>query len=286
MWTGNAIRRYRGLAAADKLRWLLSHPVFRRHPYRVFWRLAKWGWIRKHGRPTILRFGDLRIKARPFDGIGRLICYFGQEADEMFKFMDDYLRPGMAMVDVGANIGTHAIYAARLIGPGGNVLAFEADPATVEILRENIALNEITNVAVFGHCVSDKFGTIDFNINVDSAKSSVIRPGTSKISVHTRRLGDVLPREFQIDFLKIDVEGADYSVLTGARDIFNELPPRAVVVEATSYKEEICDFLSSYGYHLFNYHDRKLIPLGNPDQILNIYALAAVAAPREQNNSD
>jgi FkbM family methyltransferase len=282
LWLKSVISQScRGPAVVDKLLWLLSHPVFRRHPFRVSWHLAKWEWIRKSGRSTILRLNDLRIKARPFDGTGRLICYFGHEADEMFKFMDEYLKPGMEMVDVGANIGTHAIYGARLIRPGG-VLAFEADPSTAEILRYNIALNDSSNVVVFQHCISDKSGTVDFNINIDSAKSSMIRTGASKISVLTYRLADILPREFQIDFLKIDVEGADYLVLLGALDIFKERPPAAVVVEATLHKKEICDFLSSCGYQLFGYKEGKLSPLDGRDGILNIYALRSSVTPNQR----
>jgi FkbM family methyltransferase len=275
-----------GLTAVDKLLWLLSHPVFRRHPFRVSWHLAKWEWIRKSGRATILQLDNLCIKARPFDGMGRLICYFGQEADEMFKFMEDYLKPGMAMVDVGANIGTHAIYGARLIGPGGKVLAFEADPATAEILRHNIALNGSSNVVVFQNCISDKSGTVDFNINIDSAKSSIIQTGASKVSVLTCRLADILPREFQIDFLKIDVEGADYLVLLGALAIFKERPPAVVVVEATLQKKEICEFLSSYGYQLFDYKLGKLSPLDSQDGILNIYALRSCVLQKGEQTWD
>src|SRR5206468_5687943 len=97
---------------------------------------------------------------------------------------------GMITVDVGANIGTHSIYSARLTGESGKVIAIEADPETAAILRENIALNRSRNVSVFESCISDKTGMVPFNVNSNSAKSSIVYPGESRTSVRTNRLQD------------------------------------------------------------------------------------------------
>jgi FkbM family methyltransferase len=259
---------------ANKLRWLFSHPTFSRHPISVLLAVLKWEWIRKRGQSKILQLsGDLRFKVRPFDGMGRMLCYFGLEADQMFSFMNEYLKPGMVVVDVGANIGTHSIYSARLIGEGGKVVAIEAHPETVEILRENINLNNVTNVGVLETCVSEQAGTVLFNVNRNSAKSSIVYTGASTISVSAQRIADLVPQELQIDFLKVDVEGADYFVLLGGRKIFEQRPPSVVVVEVSSYKEKICSFLTAYGYELFDYQAGRLVPRTCADKILNVYAL-------------
>jgi FkbM family methyltransferase len=259
---------------ANKLRWLFSHPTFSRHPISVLLAVLKWEWIRKRGQSKILPLtADLRFKVRPFDGMGRMLCYFGLEADEMFGFMNEYLKPGMVVVDVGANIGTHSIYSARLIGEGGKVVAIEADSETAKILRDNISLNHVANVGVLETCVSDQPGTVLFNVNCNSAKSSIVYAGESTIPVNAQRMVDLLPHELQIDFLKIDVEGADYLVLIGSREIFTLRPPSVVVAELSSRKEEICRFLTSYDYELFDYRAGRLVPRTSEHCIQNIYAL-------------
>jgi FkbM family methyltransferase len=142
----------------------------------------------------------------------------------MFTFMKDFIRPGMVIVEVGANIGTHSIYSARLTGESGKVIAIEADPETAAILRENVALNDCENVVVFEGCIADKTGIGPFNVHSNSAKSSIVYAGVSRTSIPTHRLQDVLAKELQIDLLKIDVEGADYLVLLGACEIFRRRP--------------------------------------------------------------
>jgi FkbM family methyltransferase len=262
------------MKTGNRIAWLISHPVYRREPLRVWSRVARWEWVRKRGSPIILGLDDMRIKARPHDGIGRLLCYFGREADEMFDFMDKFLKPGMVVVDVGANIGTLTVYAARIVGSLGMVFACEADPNTVALLHENIALNGLNNVTVYQSCVCDQSGTMEFNVNVDSAKSSIVQTGISKLLVRADRLVDlVTPSNTVIDLLKIDVEGADHLVLLGAREIFAERPPTAVAIEVISNRQEIFQFLSSYGYELFAYESGKLIPLQPQRDILNVYAL-------------
>jgi tRNA A58 N-methylase Trm61 len=104
----------------------------------------------------LLELDGLKLVARPIDGNGRLISYFGTEFDSIFKFLKMTLGPGMVFVDVGANIGSHVINAARLVGDKGRVFAFEADPETYAVLVSNIELNRLGNVTVRQTCVADE----------------------------------------------------------------------------------------------------------------------------------
>jgi tRNA A58 N-methylase Trm61 len=76
----------------------------------------------------------LKLTARSVDGNGRLICYFGTKFDSVFEFLKMFLQKGMVFVDVGSNIGSHTLNAARLVGSTGSVFAFEADPDTYNLL--------------------------------------------------------------------------------------------------------------------------------------------------------
>src|SRR6516164_3603227 len=138
----------------SRLGWLLSHPEFRRHPIQVSRGMLSWEINKLLSRNISLELDGLKLSARPIDGNGRLICYFGAKFDAIFDFLKTFLQEGMVFVDVGANIGSHTINAARLVGRTGSVFAFEPDPDTCGVLVENIRSNGLLNVVVRQTCVS------------------------------------------------------------------------------------------------------------------------------------
>ena len=259
--------------AAKSISWMTSHPECRSHPFLFPMRVLRWEWHRTTRKPVFLPLFDFVIQARPSDGMGRLICYFRDRADKLFAFMKGYLKPGMTFVDVGANIGSHTVHGARLVTPKGKVFSFEAAPDTFKLLEENVRLNGIANASLFNQCLSDKPGPVMFNVNANSARSSLLHPGSSQLSLSAARLDDLLPPALPLDLLKIDVEGGDYLVLNGARRIFESSRPRVVVLEATSCATEIKDFLLSYGYRLYRFDETRsaLVELKSP--VFDTYAI-------------
>jgi FkbM family methyltransferase len=257
----------------DKLGWLFTHPEFRRYPLSVLAGVIKWEYIRLRGAPTTLDLGPFRLQVRPHDGVGRLVCYFGEAADDMFAFLERYVQPGMTVIDVGANVGSHCLYAGRGAGPAGQVVAFEPDPNTAELLLRNLAANQMSNVEVHETCLNDEPGPVQLHVNRDSAKTSMVRQGDTQIDRLAERLDAVIAPGTAIDLLKIDVEGADYSVLEGARGIFEARPPAIVVIEVSEHASEIWDFLTSFGFRLFAYQRDAdaLEELAEP--VFNCYAI-------------
>jgi FkbM family methyltransferase len=223
--------------------------------------------------PVVLPLSGFVIQARPSDGMGRLICYFRDGADELFAFMKTYLAPGMTFVDVGANIGFHTIHGARLVTSGGRVFSFEADPETFEVLRNNVNLNATENVTLYNRCLADKDGTVTFNISVNSARSSLVRKGALQKTLAAKTLDNLLPCRTAVDLLKIDVEGGEYLVLSGAKQLFKISPPGVVVIEMSSCQEEIKEFLLVHGYRLYRFDDipKSLIEVESPS--FNTYAI-------------
>jgi FkbM family methyltransferase len=237
----------------EKARWLFTHREFRRRPVGVLGAVARWEWIRFRGRPAILTLGPFSVIARPHDGIGRLICYFGEGADEVLLFIRRYITEGMTVVDVGANIGTHSLYAARQTGPTGRVVAFEPEPETANVLRSNVEWNGVKAIMeIRAAGLGESKGTARLNVNKDSAKSSLVREGSSTVEVRLESLDGAF-EGVSIDLLKIDVEGADYEVLSGGRSLFEHTPPACVVIEVTERTEEIREFFERYGYRLLSY---------------------------------
>ena len=270
----------------SRLGWLLSHPEFRKHPVRVSSGVVSWEIHKLLSRNMSLELDGLKLTARPIDGNGRLICYFGTKFDPIFDFLKAYLKEGMVFVDVGANIGSHAINAARLVGRTGSVFAFEADPDTHRLLADNIKLNSLRNIVLKQTCVSDHVGTLSFYKHRDSAKSSIVDRGERlSVLLPSDTLDNLIAANAKIDVLKIDVEGAELSVLRGANDVLNDQRrPSVVIIEVfdvrdnTDKSQGIREVLEDYGYKFYLFDGLKLAPFSG--SALNAFAVHESALPQ------
>ena len=79
---------------------------------------------------------------------------------EVVELFDQILRHGMTVVDVGANIGAHTIYFAKIVGPSGQVFAFEPQRVPYQMLCGNIALNRYGNVVAVNVGLGSELGTV------------------------------------------------------------------------------------------------------------------------------
>jgi FkbM family methyltransferase len=145
------------------------------------------------------------------------------EADVM-KLLARWLKPGSLFVDVGANVGYHAVFAAKL---GARVVAVEPVPWTLELLRANVWRHG-ADVSVVEAAASDATGTV--RIALDPAHRSGAQIGGEGVEVRAAPLDELVP-EGAVDVLKVDVEGAEPFVLRGARAILERSPVLAAVVE-------------------------------------------------------
>jgi FkbM family methyltransferase len=133
--------------------------------------------------------------------------------------LDQLLHPGDVFVDVGANVGYHAVRGARSVGPGGRVLAVEANPENARLIAHTIARNHITNIELLPVALSGRRGHVVFGSHVGS--NGGFLDGASSDSgrgtlVPTFALDDLgLDR---VSVVKIDVEGAEALVIDGATE--------------------------------------------------------------------
>ena len=129
------------------------------------------------------------------------------------RVLAELLRGGDTVVDVGANIGTLTLTAARLVGPTGFVRSIEAHPRTFAYLAANVALNPFTNIQLVQCAVGRDRGTVAFS---DSKFDDVNRVSTVGITVPLERLDELVADLTSIRLLKVDVEGFEPQVLAGA----------------------------------------------------------------------
>lgn len=200
-------------------------------------------------------------------------------ADENYKFKTDSANP--VIYDCGSNIGTSCLYFSKNY-PTCRIIAYEADPNIVKILRENLERNQIKNVEVFDKAVWTSNDGID--ISLEGADGASVYSLKNLQKVPSIRLKDHIEKEIKIDMLKIDIEGAEYDVLKDCCNSLNNI--ENIFIEYHSFTEsvqklsEILNILeeNNFRYFIKPVNDRKS-PLinrknkSNPsiDLQLNIY---------------
>ena len=178
--------------------------------------------------------------------------------------LEKYLRPGDVFVDVGASIGWFTLIAAKAVGKSGKVYAFEPQPDSLNLLKKNVAANHFENVVVPTQAVvANKGGTTklyavggawtwssvfdprkDYEKNIEANFRKDEDRTVREYEVESVRLDDVLPGK--VDFLKVDVEGANDDVVRGALAMIKRNPAMKLLIEHPS--EETIHGLQAMGY--------------------------------------
>ncbi len=144
------------------------------------------------------------------------------------------IRPGMAVADVGANIGLLTLAAAVAVGPEGRVYAFEPEPGPREQLEKTLYVNGLRQVEVFDCAVGARRARLTFHVSPIIGHSSLYalppeEGAATAVKVQVRPLDEVI--EGPLDVVKIDVEGAELDVLAGMPRLLADNPDLALIVE-------------------------------------------------------
>jgi FkbM family methyltransferase len=194
--------------------------------------------------------------------IGRSLDVYGEYSEGEIDLFRQLLRPGDVAIDVGANIGALTVPMARLVQPGGALVAFEPQRAIFDVLCNNLRLNGLANVQAFRRAVGSATGTIRVPpLDYQGADNfgGVALGGASGEEVQLVTIDSLaLPR---LRLLKVDVEGMEHGVITGARATLGRLKP-AVYVEndRAENSQALISLLFDIGYRLW-WH---ITPLFNP----------------------
>lgn len=162
---------------------------------------------------------------------GRGVYVFRDALEPEFEQLERFLTPGGVFLDIGANTGIYTLKAARfLAGGGGTVVAVEPIPEMLAMLERNVCANRLENVRLRGFCLGEVAGASDLWVNFNRPVStSLVQHDTkaARLSTMVFRLDDVFPLEKldRLDYVKIDVEGAEAQVLAGARATLNKFRP-------------------------------------------------------------
>jgi len=178
-----------------------------------------------------------RFEVRLPDMVQMYVYLFGVWEPDITSFIRARLGPGDAFIDVGANVGYHALLAARQLGGAGRVAAIEASPAIFRTLQGNLALNDGTDgVRAVNMAASDARGSVRMHqgppCNLGQSTMVESRGFDLEAEVPAAPLADLLePREIETARLvKIDVEGAEDRVLAGMQGFLEKCPSEVEIL--------------------------------------------------------
>ena len=194
------------------------------------------------------------------------------------------LRPGDAFIDVGSNVGYFSVVGAEIVGQQGEVHAFEPSQRICGYLKQSIAANSLNNVFANALALWSQSGTLSFAPQRNSGFSYLWAGDVSEAAI--RR--DVVPADTldrcvkssvkrPVKLVKIDVEGAEYHVLTGMNATL-QLHSPFLCIEAVDWSlarfghriDDLFAFLSSHGYQAYDLQGQSLGDASNArEHLLN-----------------
>lgn len=208
-----------------------------------FWKgrgvLANSSLFRSNGRePRLVTLNDGPvIYTVENDYISRMIRFFGDFDPAITNLIKSLLRPGDVVIDIGANLGVVTLPAARWVGDEGLVIAFEPQRAVYDLLCNSVTENRLQNVKAYMVALSDKCGSgvvrgSQFSLGRATLEQYSGIEGGDSCEVRTLD-------SFELDFptarlrlIKIDVEGNEANVLSGATRFIAHQKPDYILFES------------------------------------------------------
>jgi len=210
-----------------------------------------------------VNLGGLQVKACSLDRLLYLLFHkfeiLGREDKSLYSLI---IRPGMQVVDVGANIGLLSMEFARLVGSNGHVYSFEPEPKLFNILEQNCRNNGFQNISCFNMAVGEKSGkSLLFRPALhlgDSRMFGEEKSQREKIAVNMSRLDEVLNHQ-HIDFVKIDVQGYEMQVLKGMERLIEHSSRLSIMFEywpqalrmAGTRPEKLLEYLRDFDFQIY-----------------------------------
>jgi len=233
------------------------------------------------GNPMVLDLNEV--------GISHELFLTGIHEAESTAEIRDEIKPGMSIVEIGANIGYYAIIEAKIIGESGKIYAFEPSPTNMKTLKTNIALNSLDNIfTTYPYGVGSKSADQEFFLMSKGNMSSFVprkedniikKVGTVNIKVVS--LDDFFGiNSVKIDYVRMDVEGFEFEVIKGMEGILTaEISPKGLFIEVHSELlnnmgsscKEFIEHMVKMGYEIkrSRYRGKREICVSSTDKLLD-----------------
>ena len=232
--------------------------------FGVFW--YKTFKFLKPGNSTLLKF-----KVPKYDY--EFYCRINKDDFKIMTIHEDDIitrftpKEGDIVIDIGAHIGLYTIISSKRVGANGKVVAIEADPSNFEMLKSNIKLNQLTNVIPLNYAVYSKETKLKLYLPSGGesgfTKYNTIMPNWINtqekfVEVNANTLDYLLQlneiRQEEVNWIKIDVEGAEFEVLKGATNVLSKSKDVAILMELHGpphiYRPKVEELVNLYNFKI------------------------------------
>lgn len=193
------------------------------------------GVLHQYRRSRARVFGHLMWLDPDDTVVSRRLCLDGRFEAFETRLAARLVRPGDVAFDIGANIGYYTLLLARQVGPRGRVFAFEPDPRNFDLLRRNVEENGYTNVTLVPKAVAETTGTRRLYRNGENLGDHRLydsHDGRDSVAVETAALDEMFAAAgARVDFIKMDIQGAEWSALHGMRRLLRHNPQVRLMTE-------------------------------------------------------
>lgn len=199
----------------------------------------------------------MKIAITPSWGvIEQEILAYGMFSKHLVDYFKKTIRSGQTVVDVGANIGAFTLLYSKYVGNTGTVHAFEPGTRAYSALLKNLEINQIQNVLPHHQGLSDVSGELFLNVDQHDVGKSHTR-GNEGEKIDVLKFDDLDIAQKPVHFIKIDVEGHEYSVLKGMAQTLTKYEPVVVFEYSPMFYTQNSDamnifntFPTSYSFYV------------------------------------
>lgn len=272
---------------------VFTHPLNKGKLFQTFLRVVWWKfnqlWIQQ---TTIVPFVDgIVCICKPNSSYGSLIVYTTWPEYEEMQFVQKTLQPNAIFVDIGAGIGDYSLLAASKIKTG-KIIAFEPNKQVFKDMQDNIALNNLHSIiSALPYAVSNISGEVAFDASEVSELGhiSVTKKPSKRVErVKALKLDSFLKKLniVTVDFLKVDVEGAESFVFEGAHSLLKRKAIKTILFELNPnsmrynrQREQTLTLLAGYGYTFYFLNAKKIRPASIAEILKNKLTQNIIAKP-------
>jgi FkbM family methyltransferase len=223
--------------------------------------------------------------------VGKVVLTTNTYEPGVSAVLQQHLKSGMNVIDVGANIGWFTMLSAHLVGAEGRVFAFEPSPTNGRFLTLNKVVNSFNQVTLIHAAAAERIQSLAYSSAFSNGFVTELSPDNPEAIldaelVFSLPIDLVVPEDLPVHLIKADVEGWEMKVLNGASRIINRWKPRIVAEFAPPALESFSGVtgegflltLKAYGYSFSVIYNEGLVACGADIQ--------AVMREYQQSKSD
>jgi len=239
---------------------------------------------------TLLGFNMIVDPLSDKNGIEHELYYKGIYEKETMHIIKSCVSEGDTFIDVGANIGVVSLYASVCVGRSGKVLSYEANPDTAILLKNNIKLNNFSNITVCEYALGSQEGKGEIypeTIKNNRGGASMVKrdgQGKLKYDIDIKKLDDVIGSD-KPRMMKVDVEGWELEVLKGSQKLLSGPDAPILIVESFLHRENTIGSPTDIYKYLRSVNDYSIYkPEKGTDRVSQLVKINAPEELPEEDN--